>query len=134
MLVPHITSPDLGNAIAQETISLEPSATGLSVATKEDPPCDAVVVIAFIRCFRAGRGRPARCGPSLPRRAAGLCPNGPVRLALRDHLAEGDLRRIRKRALQLLVAHPTGREASRLVGLRRRIEEANRGHDAVAGP
>src|SRR5439155_11561333 len=42
-------------------------------------------------------------------------------------------RRIRKRALQLLVAHPTGREASRLVGMRRRIEEANRGHDPVAG-
>src|SRR5438477_5509602 len=78
------------------------------------------------------RGRPASRGPSLPRRAAGLCLNGRVRLALCDHLAEGDLRRIRKRALQLLVAHPSGRNTSRLVGMRRRIEEANRGHDAVA--
>src|SRR5436190_8165488 len=78
-------------------------------------------------------GRPASCGPFLPRRAAGLCPDCPVRLALRDNLAEGELRRIRKRALQLLVAHPSGCEASRLVGMRRRIEEANRGHDAVAG-
>src|SRR5438477_638953 len=134
MLGRHITSPGLGNAIAQETISPELTVTGLSVASVEESGLrrDSVVVIIFIKSLRDG-GRPASCGPSLPRRAAGLCPNGSVRLALRDHLAEGDLRRIRKRALQLLVAHPTGREASRLVGMRRRIEEANRGHDAVAG-
>ena len=36
---------------------------------------------------------------------AALRPDRPLRLALRDHLAEGDLRRIRKRGLQLLVPH-----------------------------
>ena len=52
---------------------------------------------------------------------------------LRDDLAEGDHRRIRKHALQLLVTHPTGREPSRLVGVRRRVEEAERGDDTIIG-
>src|SRR5438876_10021244 len=114
MLVPHITSPGLGNAIAQETISPEPTATGLSVASVDESGLrrDAVRRDHLHQMLSRRRGGPASCGPSLPRRAAGLCPDGPVRLALRDHLAEGDLRRIRKRALQLLVAHPTGCEAS----------------------
>src|SRR6266536_5412325 len=72
MLVPHITSPGLGNAIAQEIISPEPTATGLSVASVEESGLrrDAVVVvIIIIRCFRDGGEGP---------RVAGLpCPVGP---------------------------------------------------------
>src|SRR5205823_2079837 len=42
-------------------------------------------------------------------------------------------RRIRKRRLQLLLAHPGGCNASRLVGLPRSVEDADGAHDAVAG-
>src|SRR5690348_13402359 len=55
-----------------------------------------------------------------------------VRL-VHDHLSAGDLRRIRKGCLQLLVAHPGGCDATRLVALGRSLEEPNRAHDAVAG-
>jgi len=50
VLVPHITSPGLGNATAQETISPEPNVTGLSVASVDESGlrADAVVVIIFI--------------------------------------------------------------------------------------
>jgi len=50
MLVPHITGPGLGNAIAQETISPEPNVTGSSVASVDESGlrADAVVVIIFI--------------------------------------------------------------------------------------
>jgi len=51
MLVPHITSPGLGNARSpQETISPEPNVTGLSVASVDESGlrADAVVVIIFI--------------------------------------------------------------------------------------
>jgi len=50
MLVPHITSPGLGNAIPQETICPEPNVTGLSVASMDESGlrADAVVVIIFI--------------------------------------------------------------------------------------
>ena len=50
-----------------------------------------------------------------------------------DDLAAGDLRRAREGRLELLVAHPGGRDARRLVGLLGGVEEADRGHDAVAG-
>src|SRR5438045_6239347 len=72
MLVPHLTSPGLGNAIAQETISPKLTATGLSVAAVDESGLrrDAVVVIIFIRCFRDDGGE----GP----RVAGLpCPVEP---------------------------------------------------------
>jgi hypothetical protein len=60
---------------------------------------------------RAGGGCPVRRGTSRRRpgvacpafKPAALRPDGSVRL-LRDYLAEGDLRRIRRRALQLLVS------------------------------
>src|SRR5205823_5656318 len=68
MLVPHITSPGLGNAIAQETISPELTATGLSVASVDESGLrsDAVVVIIFIRCFRDGREGPRVAGLPCP--------------------------------------------------------------------
>src|ERR1044072_4606435 len=50
-----------------------------------------------------------------------------------DDLAAGDLRRVGEARLELLPAHPVGRNAGRLVGLRRRVEEADGAHDAVAG-
>ena len=72
---------------------------------------------AAARCGVPGTARETRAFPAF--KPAALRPDGSVRL-LRDYLAEGDLRRIRKRALQLLVAHPTGCDA-------------DRGHDVVAG-
>ena len=52
---------------------------------------------------------------------------------LTKKVGESLLPRIRKRRLQLLVAHPCGCDASRLVGLGRSVEEADRPHDAFAG-
>src|SRR5678815_4571996 len=76
------------------------------------------------------RKRARVCGPSL-RRAVALCPDETV--LVDDDLSVRDLRRIRKCRLQLLVAHPGGRDASRLVGLGRSVEEVDRAHHAVAG-
>src|SRR5438876_9784783 len=81
MLVPHITSPGLGNAVAQETISPEPSATGLSVASVDESGLrrGAVVVIIFIRCFRDGGEGPRGAGlPGSvePRAYARTAPSG----------------------------------------------------------
>src|SRR5207247_5108897 len=61
-----------------------------------------------------------------------LCPDESV-LLVHDHLSVSDLGRIRKCRLQLLLAHPGGCDATRLVGLRRSLEEPDRTHDAVAG-
>src|SRR5437870_6299594 len=68
MLVPHITSPGLGNAIAQETISPEPTAAGLSRASVEESGLRGTqsVVIIFIRCFRAGAEGPRVAGLPCP--------------------------------------------------------------------
>src|SRR6476646_776723 len=78
-----------------------------------------------------GMRRPARRGPSLPT-SRGLRPDGSVGL-VEDDLAVRDLRRILEDRLELLVAHPLGCDTSRLVGLRRGVEEADRAHDALAG-
>src|ERR1051325_1443768 len=69
---------------------------------------------------------------ALPASSRGLRPNGSVRL-VEDDLAVGDLRRSLEDPLELLVAHPLGCDTSRLVGLRRGVEEADRAHHALAG-
>src|SRR6187397_2136764 len=69
---------------------------------------------------------------TLPALSRGLCPNGSVRL-VDDDLAVRHLRRILEDPLELLVTHPLGCDTSRLVGLRRRVEEADRTHDALTG-
>src|SRR2546430_12576994 len=69
---------------------------------------------------------------TLPASSRGLCPNGSIRL-MDDDLAVRHLRRILEDPLELLVAHPLGCDTSRLVGLRRGVEEADRAHDALAG-
>src|SRR5688500_3625342 len=50
-----------------------------------------------------------------------------------DDGAARDLRRVGKRRLELLLAQPAAGNAGRLVGLRGGVEEADGGHDAVAG-
>src|SRR5207342_3680259 len=90
----------------------------------------SVVVIVFIKCPRCMR-RPARRGPSL-RPSRGLRPDGSVGL-VDDYLALRHLRRSLEDPLELLVAHPLGCDTSRLVGLSRGVEEADRAHDALAG-
>src|SRR5690242_21807571 len=69
---------------------------------------------------------------TLPASSRGLCPNGSVGL-VDDDLAVRHLRRILEDPLELLVAHPLGCDTSRLVGLRRGVEEADRAHDALTG-
>src|SRR4029450_2919770 len=61
-----------------------------------------------------------------------LNPDESVRF-LHDHFAARDLGRIGKCRLQLLLAHPGGCDAVRLVGLHRRVEEVDGAHDAVVG-
>src|SRR4029077_9131935 len=77
-----------------------------------------------------GIGRPARCGPSSAS-SRGLRLNGSVGL-VNDDLAVRHLRCIREDLLELLVAHPLGCDTSRLVGLSRSVEKADRAHDTVA--
>src|ERR1043166_767672 len=69
---------------------------------------------------------------TLPASSRDLRPNGSVGL-VDDDLAVRHLRRLLEDPLQLLVAHPLGCDTSRLVGLRRGVEEADRAHDAPAG-
>ena len=67
-----------------------------------------------------------RRGPSLLRRTvARLLGLDELARLVHDDLAAGDLRRVRERRLQLLLAHPVGYEAGRLVGVRRGVEEAD---------
>jgi hypothetical protein len=111
-----VPCPGRGKAAAQETISPEGSATGFSVASREGSSLrrDAVVVIAFIRC-RSRREGPRFAGPHCVEPVA-LCPDETV--LVDDDLSVRDRRRIRKCRLQLLLAHPVGCDAGRLVGLR----------------
>jgi hypothetical protein len=60
-----------------------------------------------------------------------LRPNRSV--PVHDDLSARDLRRIRNHGLELLLAQPVGDDAARLLGLRRRVEEVDRTHDAVTG-
>jgi len=108
--------PGRGKATAQETTSPEGSATGFSVASREASSLrrDAVVVIALIR-YRRRRKGPAVAGPLCAERVA-LCPDETV--LVDDDFSVRDLGRIRKCGLQLLLAHPGGCDAGRLVGLR----------------
>jgi hypothetical protein len=75
-----------------------------------------------------------RRGPSLSRRTPawllGVCE---LSRLVDDDLAPRDLRRLRQRRLELLVAQPVGCDAGRLVGLRRSVEEPDGAQDAVAG-
>jgi hypothetical protein len=50
-----------------------------------------------------------------------------------DDFSAGDLRRVRECLLKVLLAHPVGRDAGRLVGLSLGVEEADRAEDDVAG-
>src|SRR5581483_9883093 len=52
---------------------------------------------------------------------------------LHDDLSVGDLRRIREGGLELLLAHPVGRDAGRLLRVCRGVKEADGADDAVAG-
>src|SRR6476469_1266196 len=76
--------------------------------------------------------RPADCGPPPAQRWLVLRLDAVHRL-VDDDFTIGHLRRILKDVLELLVANPLGCDTSRLVGLRRSLEEADRAHDAVAG-
>src|SRR5919108_2156553 len=69
---------------------------------------------------------------TLPASSRGLRPNGFLDV-VDDDLAVRHLRRILEDPLQLLVAHPLGCDTSRLVGLRRGVEEADRAHYALTG-
>jgi hypothetical protein len=51
---------------------------------------------------------------------------------LHDDLAARDLGRIRQCLAQLLLAHHVGRDAGRLLGVLRAVEEADRTEDAVS--
>src|SRR4029450_4740352 len=74
----------------------------------------------------------ARETRTLPASSRGLPPNGSVGL-VDDDLAVRHLRPSLEDPLELLVAHPLGCDTSRLVGLRRGVEEADRAHDALTG-
>ena len=50
-----------------------------------------------------------------------------------DDFAVGDLRRVRERPFELLLAHPVGCDPGRLLGVSRGVEEADGAQDAVAG-
>src|SRR5689334_9709585 len=79
------------------------------------------------------REKARKRGPSLVHRTTPdlLRPSDPVRL-VHHHLSACDLRRIRECGLQALLAQPGRCDPTRLVGLRRGVEEADGAHDAVA--
>src|SRR5579864_1473592 len=91
-------------------------------------PTTFAATVSITASFQKG---PADAGPSL-RRAGLLRPNRSVGL-VDDDLSVRHLRRILEDPLELLVAHPLGCDTSRLVGLGRGVEQADRAHDAVAG-
>src|SRR4249919_2893491 len=74
--------------------------------------------------------RPLTTGPSRRPSCEVLGDRDPV-LLVRDHLAARDQRPVGKCALELLLTHPSLGNASRLLGLSQRLEQADRRHDAV---
>src|ERR1700741_938308 len=50
-----------------------------------------------------------------------------------DHFSAGDLRWARECRLELLLAHPGGRDTRRLLGVSLSVEDADRSKDAVTG-
>src|SRR5207237_5603792 len=82
----------------------------------------------------SGSEKARKRGPSpIRRNSRALRADETVLVCLvRDDLAGRDLRRIRKRRVELLVAHPGRYQAGRLLALLGRVEDADGSHDAVA--